>query len=153
MSIASGSPSARRRFMSGVAILALIAGVSIAYARLRERLAPATLPRLAAADPPPPAQAAPGHPRTVMRVEADGVWVMVAPERRVQRVAPAQYSIVKERILLEPERRVDGASDEIIPARYGYRERRVETRPARMEIETIPAVWERRPHAASRSEG
>ncbi|QLP98491.1 MAG: hypothetical protein HZY79_15460 [Rhodoblastus sp.] len=168
MSIASTAPpGVRRRFMSGVALIALIAGVSIAGARLYARLAPVTLASLESSAParapvPAPrvaAQLAPSSPRAYVapRMEPNGapdagwVRVMAAPEMRVQRVAPAQYAVVKERVLIEPERRVeraDGAVVEIVPARYGVRERRVETRPAHMVEEIIPATWEWRPRPA-----
>ena len=164
MSIAtSGRPVARRRFLSGVALVALIAGAAIALARLHARLAPVALPRLEAAAAPTRPQAAQPASATLarhafMRSEPQGAeperqHVMIAPELRVEHAVPAEYAIVKERILLEPERRIDlgGGRTQIIPPRYGYRDRRVETRPARIEIETLPAVWERREPGSGRS--
>lgn len=180
MSIASTAPrGARRRFMSGVALVALIVGASIAAIRLQARLAPVTLPSLASVAVERPRAVAPA-PRLTPAVYAPAIYaparaasagaeptaaepewvrVMVSPELRVERVAPAQYAVVQERVLLEPERRVERVVAapttivETIPARYGYRDRRVETQPARMVVDTIPAVWEwrRRSSAAPSS--
>jgi len=171
MSTASTArPVGRRRFMSGVALFALIAG-ALAYARYQGRVAPVALPLVAQSQPvafvaprmvesaaarapaPPPVALA---PRPQPQPAQPG-WerVMVSPELRVERVAPAAYAMVRERVLLEPERRVERVVDgsttvvEVVPARYGYRERRVETQPARMVIDTIPAVWEWRPRAGA----
>jgi len=178
MSIASTAPrGARRRFMSGVALVALIVGASIAVVRLQARLAPVTLPSLASVASERPRPVAPA-PRLTPAVyapsraasagaepaaaEPEWVRVMVSPELRVERVAPAQYAVVQERVLLEPERRVERVVAapttivETIPARYGYRDRRVETQPARMVVDTIPAVWEwrrRSPAAPSSPSG
>lgn len=167
-------PPARRRLLSGVAILALIAGVSIAYARYQARVAPVALgsappavsfrapqrmvESAAARAPAPAPQPAPrAQPVVYAPAEreqpvAQPGWerVMVSPELRVERVLPPAYEIARERILLEPERTVQRVENgatlvEMIPARYGTRERTVESRPARTVIETIPAVWEWRP--------
>lgn len=174
-------PRARRSYMSGVALLALIAGASLAYARYQSRMAPITLPpasqtqfvatirprlaETAAARAPatpvalaPPQFAPPRHaPQPDVKPGLERV--MVSPELRVERVVPATYAVVRERVLLEPERVVErvanasGTVTETIPARYGYRERSVETNPARMVIDTIPAVWEWRPRAGTAPSG
>ena len=133
MSIAStAAPTARRRFLSGVAIVALLAGAAIAVARLQARLAPVDLASMSASPPALPrprltetaAASAPVRPaafsasraayeetrpppRAAAAPQPGWERVMVAPELRVERVVPPSYAIVRERVLLEPERRVE----------------------------------------------
>jgi hypothetical protein len=81
--------------------------------------------------------------------EAGWERVMIAPERRVERMLAPVTALIDETVLLEPERVVERASGETVttPARYGVRARRVEVQPARTVIETVPAVWEWRRRA------
>ena len=147
-------PAARRRFMSGVALLALIAATSIAVARYQSRIAAVALPALPSSHsivfkPPLSETAAALAPATPLPSPGRD-HVLIAPELRAERAVPATYTLVRERVLIEPERREERMENgtpvsETIPARYGYRERRVETKPASMVIDTFPAVWERRP--------
>jgi hypothetical protein len=134
MSIAStAAPTARRRFLSGVALVALLAGAAIAVTRLQSRLAPVDLASMSVSPPAlvrprltetaaalaPPTQARPvsfaapppqdTRPPAPAAVAPQPGWerVMVAPELRVERVVPPSHAIVQERVLLEPERRVE----------------------------------------------
>lgn len=156
--------AARRGYLSGVALIALIAGAGLAFGLLRQRLAPVELPgaaatlaqvrrapqapvRLEAAppvrviEPVAPARrvdAATRPDATLASDESRWVRVLIAPERRYERTLPPVYGTVEERILLEPERDVV----ETVPAKYGTRTRRVLLEPARTVVEIVPAKWE-----------
>lgn len=86
------------------------------------------------------------EPVRLVSAAAEAGWerVMIAPERRVERMLAPVAALIDETVLLEPERVVERASGETVttPARYGVRARRVEVQPARTVIETVPAVWE-----------
>jgi hypothetical protein len=167
--------AARRGFLSGVALIALIAGAALAFGRLQQRVAPVRLP---AAQPAvamksrnTPAQIAPRpqiEPRTFVRVVENPARVM-APAPRTPPPKPSTLAADEPRwvrVMTAPERRYErtippvyGTIEErvlleperdvveTVPARYGVRTRRVLLEPARTVVDVVPATWEWRDRA------
>ncbi|MFC5504600.1 hypothetical protein [Bosea massiliensis] len=94
--------------------------------------------------------------RRIVPAEYDYVTekVMIQPARQIPHHVPAQYSSIQEKVLISPGgKRWEVTTDAYgrttgcwvyDEPQYGYRQRTVEVSPARVEYETVPAVYTQR---------
>lgn len=94
--------------------------------------------------------------RRIVPAEYDYVTekVMIQPARQIPHHVPAQYSSIQEKVLISPGgKRWEVTTDAhgrttgcwvYDKPQYGYRQRTVEVSPARVEYETVPAVYTQR---------